>query len=102
MFAARTERDRVVGDNVGRVDSADMHLGAGRSSTGTTINVTGTLPWTALTGDLPFDINVGGERMTVTNNVDGLFTVIRSVNGVVKAQTINTRMRVWTGLVVGL
>lgn len=44
--------------------------------------------------EFPFDIRVGGEVMTVTNVTSGTspqtFTVTRSVNGVVKAQTAGT------------
>src|SRR5690606_17367081 len=38
--------------------------------------------WTHADGD--YDILVNGERMTVTNVVGNVFTVTRSVNGVVK------------------
>jgi hypothetical protein len=47
--------------------------------------------WTTAAGDFPFDIVIAGERMTVTNITGAsspqTFTVTRSVNGVVKAQT---------------
>jgi len=91
-----------VGATAARVDSADSKLSAAFSLSATPITVTGTLPWSTVAGDLPFDIAVGGERMTVTNVAGGTLTVTRSVNGVVKAQTINTPVRVWTDLVVGL
>lgn len=52
------------------------------------------LLWSTAAGDVPFDIRVGGEVMTVTA-VSGAsspqtLTVTRSVNGVVKAQTAGT------------
>lgn len=63
-------------------------LAAGYTSSATSFSVTTTPLWT--TTDVPFDILVAGERITVTA-VSGasspqVFTVTRSVNGVVKAQ----------------
>lgn len=56
--------------------------------------------WTTAAGDFPFDINVAGERMTVTNITGAsspqTFSVTRSVNGVVKAQVLNTPVQLWT------
>lgn len=51
-------------------------------------------------GDGNFDINIGGERMTVTA-ISGptspqTFTVTRSVNGIVKAHTIGDTVALWT------
>ena len=87
-------------DTDGSTLAGDYPLG-----TETAINVriagasTGSPLWTTSASDLPFDINVGGERMTVTN-VTGVaspqtFTVTRSVNGVVKGQTSGTDVRLW-------
>jgi hypothetical protein len=78
--------------------------------TETTIKVattTSTSPlWTTAAGDFPFDINVGGERMTVTNITGGsspqTFTVTRSVNGVVKAQTSGTDVRLFQPAILSL
>lgn len=46
--------------------------------------------WTTAAADMPFDVTVGGERMTVTAVAGATspqtFTVTRSVNGVVKGQ----------------
>ena len=54
------------------------------------VTVTGAL-WTTNAADFPFDINVEGERITVTNITGAsspqTATVTRSVNGVVKAHT---------------
>lgn len=65
----------------------------------TTGAATGSPLWTTSTGDFPFDIAVGGERMTVTNITGAAspqtFTVTRSVNGVVKGQTFGTDVRLW-------
>jgi hypothetical protein len=46
--------------------------------------------WTTVAGDIPFDVLVAGERMTVTavsgSSSPQTFTVTRSVNGISKAQ----------------
>lgn len=79
----------------GRWASDGSALAAGVSSSATSLSVSTTNPgsplWTTSAGDLPFDILVAGERMTVTA-ISGAsspqaFTVVRSVNSVVKAQT---------------
>lgn len=72
----------------------------------TTGTATGSPLWTTSAGDFPFDIAVGGERMTVTNITGGsspqTFTVTRSVNGVVKPQNNNTDVRLWQPMVMSL
>jgi len=72
--------------------------GTGTKRTASTIGTTqtsitflyGTMPWTTNPADFPFDVMVGGERMTVTaiaapSGSSQLWTVVRSVNGVVKS-----------------
>lgn len=67
--------------------------------TGITLTTTIGPLWTTDPADFPFDILVGGERMRVTaigaETVGGqqLFTVIRSVNGVVKSHPAGTSVR---------
>lgn len=65
----------------------------------TTGAATGSPLWTTSAGDFPFDIAVGGERMTVTNITGAAspqtFTVTRSVNTVVKPQISGTDVRLW-------
>lgn len=60
----------------------------------------GTSIWTRTPAAFPFDINVGGERMTVTNITSATspqtFTVTRAVNGVVKAHAINAPVQLWS------
>jgi len=61
----------------------------GSTQTGITF-IYGTMPWTTDPADFPFNIMVGGELMTVTaigapSGANQLFTVVRSVNGVVKS-----------------
>jgi hypothetical protein len=79
----------------GRLPSGTSALVSDVNSTATSLSVSSVNGrWTTASGDRPFDILVGGERMTVTN-VTGAsspqsFTVTRSINGVVKAQTADT------------
>jgi hypothetical protein len=55
--------------------------------------------WTTSGGDFPFDLILGGERITVTNITGAsspqTFTITRAVNGVVKAQTAGTAVALY-------
>lgn len=55
--------------------------------------------WTQAAGDVPFDVAIAGERVTVTavsgSSSPQSFTVTRSVNGVVKAQPAGADVRLW-------
>jgi len=90
------------------LDTDVSTLASSVTSTGTTLSVataSGVL-WTTDAGDRPFDIRVGGEVMTVTN-VTGAsspqtFTVTRSVNGVVKAQSSGADVRLATPTILAL
>jgi len=94
----------------GRFDTDGSTLAAGVSSTATSLSVAtstaGSPLWTTASADFPFDINIGGERITVTNITGAsspqTFTVTRSVNGVVKAQAANSDVRLWTPSIVSL
>ncbi|MFE9381772.1 hypothetical protein ACFYMO_00825 [Streptomyces sp. NPDC007025] len=76
----------------GRADSDGSELAAAVGSADTELVVTATgpdpLPWTSDPADLPFDIDVDGEVMTVTavdaSSSPQTFTVTRAVNGVSK------------------
>jgi hypothetical protein len=66
-------------------------------------------PWTQDDDEFPFDIYVGGERMTVTDitgtgggPLEQSFTVTRSVNGVVKGHDPGTPVRLWNPARYGL
>lgn len=84
-----------------RVDADASTLAAGVDDNDTTLSVaTSTGPlWTTAAGDRPFDIDVGGERMTVTGLTGAAspqsFTVTRSVNGVVKSHSSSATVRLW-------
>lgn len=62
--------------------------------------------WTTSSSDFPFDIGVGGERMTVTgisgSSSPQTFTVARSVNGVIKPQTVGTDVRLWQPAILSM
>ncbi|WP_129308002.1 hypothetical protein [Streptomyces sp. L2] len=84
------------------VDTDGSELAADATSTATSLSVatTGGPVWvdsTTFPAEFPFDITVGGERMRVTG-ISGTaspqtFTVVRSVNGVVKEQADGTDVR---------
>lgn len=82
-------------------DTAGSALAAGITSTATSLSVATTVGpvWTAADAEDGFDIYIGGERMTVTDiagtTSPQTFTVIRSVNGIVKAQSTGADVRLW-------
>jgi hypothetical protein len=83
-----------------RYDADSSTLTSNITSTATSLSATNTTTvWTTDGTMFPFDINVGGERMTVTNitgaSTPQTMTVTRSVNGVVKAQTAGTAIALW-------
>lgn len=73
-------------------------------SVATTGAATGSPLWTTSVSDFPFDIAVAGERMTVTGITGAAspqtFTVTRSVNGVVKAQSSGADVRLWQPMIL--
>lgn len=77
-------------------DGSTVHANIASGATSMQVDTTtaGSPLWTASSADRPFDILVSGERMTVTNVTGSsspqTFTVTRSVNSVVKAQTAGT------------
>lgn len=92
-----------VGTGPDRYDTDGSALNSGITTTGTSLSVSPTGPagvlWTTTAGEFPFDIRVGGERMTVTNITSATapqtFTVTRSVNGVVKAHLAGAAVALW-------
>jgi hypothetical protein len=91
----------VRGDDLGRRAAEHSTLAVGVDSAAVALSVataSGAL-WTTDAGDFPVDINVGGERMTVTDIAGAAspqaFTVTRSVNGVVKAHLAGALVELW-------
>lgn len=96
---------------LGRADTDGSTLtGPTYSPTATTLLVAtanaGSPLWTTSGGDFPFDIEVAGERMTVTNitgtSSPQTFTVTRSVNGVVKTQYAGADVRLFQPAILSM
>jgi hypothetical protein len=94
---------------LGRVDTDGSSLASSATSAATTLSVataSGFPLWTTTAGDFPFDVAIAGERVTVTNVTGSSspqsFTVTRSVNGVVKAQSSGADVRLWTPPILSL
>lgn len=95
----------------GRADTDGSYLFAGIGASDTSFSVVTPnaqlVTWTTSAADFPFDIGIGGERMTVTN-VTGTgvstqtFTVARAVNGVSKSHPANADVRLWFAPVLAL
>ncbi|MFJ3705023.1 MULTISPECIES: hypothetical protein [unclassified Streptomyces] len=83
----------------GRYDTGGSALASGVTATATTLSVTVTdgTRWTTDPADFPFAVQVGGEEMTVTAiagaGTPQTFTVVRSVNGIVKSQAAGADLR---------
>lgn len=96
--------------NQSKLDSGSSTLATGVNSTATSLSVATTDPldvWTTLAGDFPFDIGIGGERMTVSTitgaGTPQTFTIsARHVNGVTKAQVAGQRVGLWNPNVLAL
>jgi hypothetical protein len=85
-----------------RYDTDASTLTSTVTATATSLSATTTdgAVWTTTPADIPFQILVGGEVMTVTavtgSSSPQTLTVTRSVNGVSKAQTAGTPIHVYT------
>ena len=88
----------------GRADTDGSTLTSPITSGATSFQVSTTTAntpvWTTAAGDFPFDINIGGERMTVSNITSSTspqtFTIsARAVNGVAKAHLAGDDVRLW-------
>ncbi|WP_199572764.1 hypothetical protein [Streptomyces murinus] len=93
---------KVAYESDGRVDTAGSQLAAAMTSTATTASMSTTsgTRWVdsaAFPAEFPFDVVIGGERMQVTaitgTTSPQTFTVTRSINGVVKAQSSGADVR---------
>lgn len=97
-----------VRDSTAKRDTAGSELATGVDADDTTLSVSTTLGplWTTDASHMPFDIVVGGERMTVTA-ISGAsspqdFTVTRSVNGIAKSHDAGAALRLFQPTVRGL
>lgn len=84
-----------------KYDADGSVLTAAITAGATSFQVTqgGTSIWTRTPAAFPFDINVGGERMTVSNVTSATspqtFTVTRAVNGVSTSHAAGTPVKLW-------
>lgn len=87
--------DAVLG--VADTDGSELAFAVDASAVTLFVAVTDGPVWSTAAGDVPFDISVGGEVMTVTAVAGAsspqTFTVTRSVNGVVKAHLEESDVR---------
>lgn len=96
-----------IGDGDARLASTESTLDAAVTDSDTSLSVVITDGlWTTDAGEFPFDIVVGGERMTVSavsgSSSPQTFTVTRSVNGVVTTHDAGTSVRVADPVYLGL
>jgi hypothetical protein len=100
----------VLGDDaLGKLDSAGTTLFNDYDEDDTLLGVsvnTGPV-WSTDAGEVPFDIDIGGEQMTVTQvalflGAVYLFSVTRSVNGVVKSHEAGAVVSLWRPTVLAL
>jgi len=102
----------IVGDaTYAQVDTDGSTLAANLTSGATSMSVattagSPTVLWTTDSSNMPFDIIMGGERITVTA-ISGAaspqtFTITRSVNGVAKAHTAGEDIRLFFPTIVSL
>jgi hypothetical protein len=91
---------------LGWLNPAGSTLAAGIDATVITLSVAGTAPLWTTAAVYPVDINVGGERMTVTVVTGATspqtFTVTRGVGGFSKAHDLGTPVTLWTAAVLAL
>jgi hypothetical protein len=90
----------------GRLDTGGSFLTDGASSSDTSFRVSTSVGPVWTTTDVPFDVMVAGERITVTA-VSGAtspqtFTGTRSVNGIVKALPQNEDVRLFQPMILAL
>jgi hypothetical protein len=85
----------------GRRDTAGSTVDSAITATATSVDVDTTVGplWTVAAGDYPFDLWIGGEQVTATAasgaSTPQTFTIVRSVNGVVKSHAAGTEVRLW-------
>jgi hypothetical protein len=102
----------VLGDPLfGQPDTDGSQLVNAVSSSATSLLIaptaTGYPLWTTASSDFPFDVIMAGERMTVTKvtgtSASGqVFTVVRSVNGIVTAQAAGAAVNLFYPLIEGM
>ena len=105
---AKPYRVPTYGTSGDRYSNDSSKLNTACSSTATVLSVktlNGPL-WTTASGDFPFNVLISGELITVTS-ISGTsspqtFTVTRSVNGVVKAHSVDEQVTLYDSTYYGL
>jgi hypothetical protein len=103
-----TYTEDTTGGNSNRFSSEFSALTATVNSSATSLSVATEIDplWTVDDDEFPFDIMVGGERMTVTDITGAsspqTFTVTRSVNGVTKSQLAGTQVTLFIPAIYAL
>ncbi|MFJ2909352.1 hypothetical protein ACIO8F_07940 [Streptomyces sp. NPDC087228] len=98
----------VVDDRVfGRADTDGSALAAAVLATGTTLPVATTVgrPWVTDPAEFPFDVQLGGEVVTVhsiSGSIPQTFNVTRAVNGIRKPHPTKTDVRLAVPTIVAL
>lgn len=93
---------------LGRLDTDGSQLAAAVDADDTTLSVATTAGplWTTNVAEFPFDVVLGGEVVTVTSITGAAspqtFTVTRAANGVVKAHTAGTQVRLAQPMILAL
>lgn len=97
-----------VGSTTSKFDAEGSSTNATSTTTATSIVVktSGAALWTTNSSEMPFDINIAGEKVQVTA-ISGAsspqtFTVVRSRNGVVKAHAADEPVNLWAPARFGL
>lgn len=86
---------------LGKRDTSGSTTGGTLTTTATSVTVATTLGpvWSTAAGDVPFDIDIDGEQITVTAISSATspqtFTLTRSVNGVVKTHASGAVVKLW-------
>lgn len=95
-------------DVLGRPDTEGSELATGVDADDTSWSVATTSGplWTTAAGDFPFPVTIAGEVVTVTNITGAsspqTFTVVRSVNGVVKSHSAGTALSLARPMIAAL
>lgn len=91
-------------DSGSRLDATTMVTNGALTTTATSVPYTGEASITTASNpaDFPVSILIGGEQMTVTAATGTTLTVVRSVNGVVKAHSSGAAIRLVSPAVLAL
>lgn len=99
----------VLDDGVlGKADTDGSTLASGITSSATSMSVVSDPGprWTTDPAEFPFDVNVDGERITVTaisgTGLTQTFSITRSVNGVTRAHSAGADVRLWQPMILAL